>query len=354
MEEERTCMHLHKKEARTIRKALAEWQDGGFIGGPLAQQLDQSIAVMRFDWKRLAKYSFWIAIICVIVAVTSVFADTYLMAALAKLLDAPYSLKCVVLSAVSAAIYWLAVDRRRKHPENIFSNEAILFLGVLVTAGAIYNFGQAVSRGSGHFSLLILLSCVIYGVIGYTLQSNLVWLFAWLSLGGWMGAETGYISGWGAYYLGMNYPLRFAVLGAVVIAGALLLEDDRRLANLQKTTLIMGLLYLFLSLWIISIFGNYGDMISWSAVKQVQLLQWSVLFAIAAGAAIYHGLRTDNAITKGFGITFLFVNLYTRFFEFFWDALHKAIFFAVLAASFWLLGRRAEKIWNLGQNPAAG
>jgi len=35
-------------------------------------------------------------------------------------------------------------------------------------------------------------------------------------------------------------------------------------------------------------------------------------------------------------------------FEYFWDSTHKAIFFAILALSFWYLGSRAEKIWNLG------
>ena len=32
----------------------------------------------------------------------------------------------------------------------------------------------------------------------------------------WMGAETGYISGYGMYFLGMNYPLRFVLFGAML------------------------------------------------------------------------------------------------------------------------------------------
>ncbi|MCB0405720.1 MAG: hypothetical protein KDD51_13135 [Bdellovibrionales bacterium] len=50
-----------------------------------------------------------------------------------------------------------------------------------------------------------------------------------------------------------------------------------------------------------SIFGNYGDMTSWNEVKQIELFQWSFLFALVAGGAIYHGLRFDNGMTKGFG-----------------------------------------------------
>ena len=45
--------------------------------------------------------------------------------------------------------------------------------------------------------------------------------------------------------------------------------------------------------------------------------------------------------------TFFFINLYTALFQYFWNGLHKAIFFAILAASFWLLGRKAESLWKM-------
>ncbi|MGY0038547.1 hypothetical protein [Pedobacter sp. NJ-S-72] len=63
--------------------------------------------------------------------------------------------------------------------------------------------------------------------------------------------------------------------------------------------------------------------------------------------SIFVGLKYRDDIAREFGITFLFINLYTRYFEYFWDSWHKALFFSVLAASFWLIGRKAEKIWNV-------
>lgn len=111
----------------------------------------------------------------------------------------------------------------------------------------------------------------------------------------------------------------------------------------------LGLLYLFIALWILSIFGNYGDIISWRGSKQFELFHLSLLFGVCAAGSVYHGLKYDNGITKGFGITFLFINLYTRFFEYFWDGLHKAVFFAFLGVTFWIVGTRAERIWNLGK-----
>lgn len=161
-----------------------------------------------------------------------------------------------------------------------------------------------------------------------------------------------YVSGWGAYYLGMNYPMRFVLFGIVLIGvSSYVFRHGAKWADFLISSRIIGLLYLFISLWIMSIFGNYGEAESWARAKQIELFHWSLLFGVASIVSIYHGVKYDDGITRGFGITFLFINLYTRFFEYFWEDAHKAIFFALLAISFWYLGSRAEKIWSLSVMP---
>ena len=49
---------------------------------------------------------------------------------------------------------------------------------------------------------------------------------------------------------------------------------------------------------------------------------------------------------RGYGAVFLAINVYTRFFENFWNAMNKGLFFLILGASLWLLGSKAERIWN--------
>jgi len=95
---------------------------------------------------------------------------------------------------------------------------------------------------------------------------------------------------------------------------------------------------------------------AWQAVRQYVLLQWSVLFGGVAVATIWYGQKHIDGVARGFGITFLFINLYTRLFEYGWDSMRKAVFFGVLAISFWYFGSRAEAIWNprLVNLPAAG
>lgn len=113
-----------------------------------------------------------------------------------------------------------------------------------------------------------------------------------------MGTETGYVSGWGAYYLGMNYPLRFVVFGLVLAAASYVFSKVPVRNDFIKPTRVMGLLYLFIALWIMSIFGNYGDIHAWQRAKQIELFHW-------------------------------------------------ALFFSLLAVSFWLIGTRAEQIWTV-------
>jgi hypothetical protein len=269
------------------------------------------------------------------------------MAFLKKIFNAPDIVKCLSLALLSAVLFHLGLRRRSKHPAKIFSNEAIFFLGILAVAGSIAFLGKVVDTGSGHFSLLILLATLVYGVLGVLFPSKLTWLFSILSLGGWFGTETGYTSGWGQYFLGMNYPLRFVLFGAALLGMSYLFKGKSRTGEFFKSTYIMGLLYLFIALWILSIFGNYGDTHSWYRARQIELYYWSLLFGAVAIGCLLFGLKYDDAPARGFGITFLFINLYTRYFEYFWNVTHKAIFFAILAVSFWFLGARAEAIWNV-------
>lgn len=342
-------MKLPRKQAVVVRDAIDRWKEDGVIPDAQAATLAATIEVQYFDWRKLAKYSFWIALFSIVSSVSAALSDRMLRDLLNVLFEAPALLKCAALSVVAVGLYRWGLIRRQEAPDKAYRNEAIFFLGVLATAGAISQLGVALDTGSGHFSLLLLLSFVVYAVLGMALESNLIWVFALASLGGWMGTETGYRSGWGAYYLGMNYPLRFVLFGALLTGCALVLEDHPLASRFHRSTLVMGLLYLFIALWIMSIFGNYGDIHAWERAKQMELFHWSIIFGTVAGWAIYYGLRHDNDITKGFGVTFLGINLYTRFFELFWNNLHKAIFFALLGLSFWYIGSKAETIWNLGK-----
>jgi hypothetical protein len=339
-------MKVARKKAKIITAAIKEWEDNSQLSSEDSQKLLQSIEVLPFDWRRLAKYSFWIAIICIIIAVQALLVD---LEKFFKFIWERPIIGFFFCFLLAAAFFYWGLKRRARHPEKIYSNEAVFFLGVLAVAAAITFLGKAIGSGSRHVSLLILLATIVYAALGLWLPSKLVWWFAIVSLGSWFGTETGYVSGWGSYWLGMNYPIRFVLFGLAVLGLSFGLKISPRFADFFKVTYIMGLLYLFIALWILSIFGNYGEMARWSKAGKFELFYWSLLFGAAALITIFFALKYDDTISRGFGITFLFINLYTKYFEYFWNDLHKAIFFGILGISFWYLGSRAEKIWLLGE-----
>jgi len=141
--------------------------------------------------------------------------------------------------------------------------------------------------------------------------------------------------------------MRFVVFGAALTLASWLMLRHARFAEMFGVTRVMGLLYLFIALWILSIWGNFEGYDSWHRASHWELFHWSIYFALGAGGAIYLGLRNDDGVLRGFGLTFLGINLYTRFFEYFWDGLHKTVIFGILGVTFWLIGSRAETIWQM-------
>ena len=340
-------MNVTRKQERVLRRALAAWEQDGALTPDEHQRLAGTLRRVTMDWQRLSRYAFWTALACVIIAIGSLFADSELMARIIAFFSSSFIAR-IGLPLLAAVLFYLwGFSRQRRETPWHYSTEAILFLGVFFTAIALWQLGERLDNGSGHIAPLFLAGCAVYGLVGYFGRSGLVWLFFLLSLGNWFGAETGYMSGWGAYWLGMSYPVRFIVFGGVLLALCYVLRGVLQPCHLYTTSKAMGLTYLFIALWILSIFGN-NDIDSWYDVTQASLLPWALLFAVAAVLCIFISLKTDDGMLRGFGLTFLALNLYTRYFEYFWEGMNKVVFFLILAASLAVIGRYAEKIWHAG------
>lgn len=340
-------LNLDRQESEFLNKTIAKWEEGKVIDGDTAERLRNSYEVKGFDWMRLAKYSFWIALICGAVAFGSLLINDTIIRYIKSLYNTPNIVISVASGMMAAVLFFGGRRREQKYPENIFSNEATIFTGVLFTACCIAYLGKTFDNGSGHYSLLFLCSVFVYGFLAWRLSSRLIWLFALVSLGSWFGTETGYQTQWSHYFLGMNYPLRFVSFGIVLVLACLILKRRQWFLFFWELTYVVGLLYLFLSLWLLSIFGNLATIDAWWQIKQISLYYWGIIsIAIAAGFMLY-GLKNKDVIAREFGITFLIIFLYTKYFEYFWNNTNMAVFFTILAASFWLIGRKAEKIWNL-------
>ena len=120
----------------------------------------------------------------------------------------------------------------------------------------------------------------------------------------------------------------------------------KKLKEFQSLSYTIGLLYLMISLWSLSIFGNYDDFYEWTLVRQYHIFYWGLLSTLVSAGLVIYGLKVKDSTTRDIGFVFLVLNIYTRYVEYLWDNINRAIFFLLLAASFWFVGRWAEKLWN--------
>ncbi|HJT23647.1 MAG TPA: DUF2157 domain-containing protein, partial [bacterium] len=106
-------MKLTKSKAKLVEKAVTTWRAEGVLTAAESKRLLGHLEVIPFDWKRLARYSFWASIACIIIAVGSVLMDEQLMQLLQFLFHMPPFGKCLILALAAAAAYYFGVTRRR-------------------------------------------------------------------------------------------------------------------------------------------------------------------------------------------------------------------------------------------------
>ena len=228
-------LNLDKQEAEFLDSSISHWETDGLIDRETARKLHSSYEVKGFDWRRLAQYSFWVALACGIVAIASLIIDDAVLTWLEKLYDTPDIIISLVSAILAFLLFMEGYKRKRKYPERVFSNEAIIFF--------IAFLGKIFDNGKGHFSILFLLSVLVYAALALKFKSGLIWAFALVSLGSWFGTETGYQTDWSYYFLGMNYPLRFVFFGFMLVAFSFLMLKLKWINEFRDLTYIIGLLY---------------------------------------------------------------------------------------------------------------
>lgn len=337
----------NKQEKETLESAIDHWNKEGYIDEQTAARLRDSIDVKSFEWGVLAKYAFWIALASLVFSVLSLFVDDAFLNFVKRFYETPNIVFFIFFAALAGGFYALGFRNKEKFPEKTFSNETMMLAGSFSTATSIGFLGQVLDKNELHFSLLFLLSVIIYGVLAVKLHSKLIWTFTLISLGVWFATETAYHSDWGFKFWGMNYPLRFTIFGVLVTLFALFAQPKvNRLAPFQSTSYVVGLLYTMIALWCLSIFGNYSDFEEWTRVRQFHIFYWGLISTAVSAALIVYGLKAKDSITREIGFVFFILNLYTRFVEYLWDNINRTIFFLILAVSFWFVGLWAERIWK--------
>ncbi|WP_375578285.1 hypothetical protein ABWH96_14760 [Marivirga tractuosa] len=338
-------MQISKKEKETITKALSYWENSGLIEAQKASELDKSIKIKAFNWQSLAYYSFLFAVVSLLIAVISIFADKALLDLIDSLISTSYITKSITFLALSALFFWFDYRYNLKKIRKKYSKEVFAFLGCIflaISTGFIsFIFGMGENPG-----VFILGLALLYFILAVFRNKELLWLFGITALVIAFGAITHNLGKDNYLFIGMNFPLRFTIFGALILLATYLIKNFQKLKPFVEPTYWSGLIIFFMSLWFLTIFGNYNSYEKWLEIRQYYLWWYSLLLLLASFGAIIIGIKKEDTLLKNIGISFIFLNLYTRYFEYFWDELHKALFFGIIAVTFWLIGKKAEKIWD--------
>ncbi|MFP3121122.1 hypothetical protein GCO76_07205 [Rickettsia sp. R2] len=82
----------------------------------------------------------------------------------------------------------------------------------------------------------------------------------------------------GSILLRYELSITFILFGGILAFSALALEENKTFNHFTQVTLVVGLLYSFIAMWLLSIFGNYDPEDYYlKPVKPIELFHWSLL-----------------------------------------------------------------------------
>lgn len=310
-----------------LTREVTDWHQQGLIDRSL---LDVLLPRYETRGRFLSALLKWLGLFAIFQLGLAVLAFIAMMAQSALL-------AALLLGGISVGLWWfgsrLATDPKQLHP----------FTGaVLITASLAAAFGTFMllhilfnGEPSGQaISMILLLTGVLAALTAYRYYLRWPLLLALLLFFHGLGSWHAY-GGHGAYFTHIQDE-RLMALAALAAIGLGLWHEWRletgllrRCAGFGGLYLIFGLLYLNLSLWFLTLFG-----------KPLGLV---LLFTAVGIGQIVVGARLRDARFTGFGIVFLAIDLYTRFFEHFWDRLSAGTFFLIAGALAMVLGYGFER-----------
>lgn len=185
-------------------------------------------------------------------------------------------------------------------------------LGLLLAAFDVEEEGLVLGVGSVMLPVMF--------AVAYLQKNGFLLLLALLATFHWLGSFASMI-GRSTYSLSIQDPRWMSVAASIAALVGLVHERHMqdRYPRFHQVYQAVGLTYLNLSLLILTIWDKEAG----SALN----LGWVVVALVASLAQVGMGAWLINPLWTGFGVTTLAVNLYTRYFETFWDDMHKGVFF---------------------------
>jgi len=222
----------------------------------------------------------------------------------------------VGLSLATVGLIWLGRYLARAK-RLVKTGAALEMAGGFALQGLIFVLAVDFSHGSKNWPALVGIQSLAIAILAYALKNRLVLIHAGICFFVFFGGETGYESGWGAYWLSMTYPLRFLAMGFVflVIAWLHAAVFARAYQSFSRVYAHLGLIDIHFALWFLSVFGYFSETVRWSA-GDGERAAFSALWALVSVLSLWLAGAIGQGILKSYGMTFLIINVYTFYFQF--------------------------------------
>jgi hypothetical protein len=293
------------RNAAVVAELHALAAQGVIDAGQLAR-LAERYPVGRWDWMRLVR-------------AFTLFGALGMAAGLAVLAPRLVDVKNLLdggLAVVTIAL--LAGGHRLARAHSLpRAGAALQLCGGLSLQALTVTLAAHYSTGSKNWPALVGVDALLAFALAYLLSNRLLLIQACANACVFFGAETGYVSGWGVYWMSMNYPARFLLAGAVALgvgwAHARFLTGAWQ--SFSRVYAHFGLLISHLALWFLALFGWFENRVEWRG-NEGQRLAFSVGWAAISFACLLAGSRLNQRVLRGYGLTFLLIDLYTAYFQF--------------------------------------
>jgi len=163
-------------------------------------------------------------------------------------------------------------------------------------------------------------------ILAYRFNLRLLLLAGLLSVLGYLSATVGAFSG--VYWLNFGErPENFIIGGAIMVALPFLIRN-RQGQHFTWFYYLVGLLSINIALLIMSYCGRCSYLLADSNI--IEMIYQLVGLAVF-GVTIWLGTRFRYSGITNIGVTFFTIFLYTKFFDWWWSALPKSLFFLVIS-----------------------
>lgn len=338
-------MRVNKKEARLLEEAIHQWQKDQLLDGPKADELKKSISSYRNEFDSVAFYATIAAVSCALLAFGALVLDEKWIERLRKLFAFSEIFIGFLFGGIAVLLTWIAKRRKRKYAYASLANESFTVLVALTLGISVAYFTRSFQPTYYYYGIGIFIAAVLYGFWAVYLDSKILWTCMLLALVSSWATQT---YAWStppshSYFLGMNYPLRMALFGVLMVFLSLLTQQPSSTKRYFNLSWYASWIFLLLSALFLSVSGNLNYDV-WSAIKQGKLFMWAITYTLLLIGILVYAVKQKDETLRDITIVFFLLNIYTRYFEYFWDRTNKGLFFALLALSFWLIGKKAEQL----------